>query len=309
MVSLPKNWVKRFNLKKGSLLYVRERADGCLVLDPQYTVDVSPETTIKASKRLEDDILSSYLLGYEVVVIEAPKLTAEFKERIKHAVNRLVGVEIIEEDDHRVVLQCLLKPTAFPPEKILRREYVLSLSLFKDVFNSFISTDFKLAKTLPERDEEIDRLYFLLVRLLRSLILNPRLSEKLNISLIDCLDYRLIASLVENIADRAVEMANFIVQMNNYKLPPEIKEQAKKVGEELQATYEEVVKAIFSKDEKILMSAIQKREEAEKNLKKLEENMDKEKNLDSRLTYTFLSFVHRVLDHLKDMMDLVTTIR
>jgi len=181
--------------------------------------------------------------------------------------------------------------------------------MFKEVFESFLNNDLQLAKSLLEKDEEIDRLYFLLVRLLRSLILNPRLSEKLNISLIDCLDYRLIASLIENIADRSVELANYIVEANSYKLQPKIVEQAKKVKENIQATYEEIIKAIFSKDPKILSEAMDKRREAEENIKRLEEDLGKEKNLDSRLTYNFLSFIHRVMDHLKDMIDLVTTIR
>jgi phosphate uptake regulator len=279
------------------------------VLDPQYAIDVSPETTIKVSRRLEDDILSGYLLGYEVITIEAPKITEEHREKIRHAINRLVGVEIIEEDTHKVVLQCLLKPTAFPPEKILRREYILSAGMFKEAFEAFLENDSQLAKTLPEKDEEIDRLYFLLVRLLRSLILNPRLSEKLNISLIDCLDYRLIASLMENIADRAVELANVLTKVNSYKLSNEALEYGKKVKENIQITYEEIVKAIFSKDEKILADAIQKREETELNIKKFEEILNREKEFNSRLIYEFLSFIRRVMDHLKDMVDLVTTIR
>ncbi|RLG91981.1 MAG: hypothetical protein DRO36_02820 [Candidatus Hecatellales archaeon] len=221
----------------------------------------------------------------------------------------MIGVEIIEEDNRRVVLQCLLKPTAFPPEKILRREYVLSAGMFKDVFKAFLEKDLKLAKTLPEKDEEIDRLYFLLVRLLRSLILNPRLSEKLNISLIDCLDYRLIASLMENIADRSVELASLLVKTNSYKLSNEIVEYGRKVGENIQEAYDEIVKAIFSRDEKILANAIQKREETELIIKKFEEVLNREKEFNSRLSYEFLSFIRRVMGHLKDMVDLVATIR
>lgn len=308
LISLPKNWAKRFNLKKGSQIYVRERADGCLVLDPQYAVDVSPEITLKFSKRVEDAILSSYLSGYEIVTIEAPKLSDENMGRIKHAVNRLIGVEIIEEDSSKVVLQCMLKPTAFPPEKVLRREYVLSSSMFKEAFEAFVNSNIELAENIPKRDEEIDRLYFLLVRLLRSLIINPRLSEKMEISLIDCLDYRLIASLIENIADQALEIASKIVEIKHYKLPAEILEKTRLLEKAILSAYEEVIRAIFSKNEQTLIEAIRKREEASTILEEIEERFREQKKFNQYLIFTFLAMIHRVIDYIKDMADLVTAV-
>jgi len=305
LISLPKGWAKRFNLRKSSPIYVKERVDGCLVLDPQYAVDVTPHITLRVSERLEDDILICYLLGYEVVTIESPNVV-EHRERIKRAINRLIGFEIIEEDSQRVTLQCLLKASAFSPEKVLRREYVLSSSMYRDAFNSLMNRDLAAAKSIQERDEEIDRLYFLLVRLLRTLVINPRLSEKLGISLIDCLDYRLIASLIENIADQAVEIANCTLSLQGQKTLPELHELMGKLGEDIRLTYEEAVKAIFSKDERILTAALQKRRETQADIRLLDEALNKFRPQVSPALYTLSSTLHRILDSLTDMIDLVT---
>jgi phosphate uptake regulator len=304
LVSLPKNWAKRFNLKKGSLIYVRERMDGCLVMDPQYAVDIAPEISLKSLNRLEDQILTNYLSGYEIITIEAPDIMRA-RDRVKKSINRLIGVEIIEEEPHKVVLQCLLKATVFPPSKILRREYVLSASMYKDAITSLLTHDIFLAKSINGRDDEVDRLYFLLVRLLRSLIMNPRLSEKLEISLIECLDYRLIASLIENIADQAVEIANCAINMPKVKMNSKILDLIKEAGSTIQDTYENAVRAIFSKDEKIQALALSKRDEAEARIKVLQRKL-KSENEFPPITYTLLSILQRILDCLTDIIDLVT---
>ena len=63
-----------------------------------------------------------------------------------------------------------------------------------------------MAKNVIERDVENNKFYFLLVRILRTIIQNPRLSEKIGITPIECLDYRLAASLIEGIGDACVQV-------------------------------------------------------------------------------------------------------
>jgi phosphate uptake regulator len=68
------------------------------------------------------------------------------------------------------------------------------------------------------RDDESNRLYFLLVRILRTIIQTPRLSQRLGISPIECLDYRLAASLVEGIGDSCVQLAERTIALKGAKL-------------------------------------------------------------------------------------------
>ena len=108
------------------------------------------------------------------------------------------------------------------PEKILRRNYAIVAGMARDVATSFTTGDLQLAKTVIARDEESNRLYFLLVRILRTIIQNPRLSEKLGISPIECLDYRLAASLIEGIGDACVQVAEKTMALNGVKLSGEL---------------------------------------------------------------------------------------
>ena len=111
------------------------------------------------------------------------------------------------------MLQCLLEPSALSPEKVLRREQSISLSMHRDAVKALIDADAHLAKNVIDRDNEVDRLYFLVVRILRTIIQNPGLSENLGLYPIDCLDYRLAASLVEAIGDLSSEIADHATQL------------------------------------------------------------------------------------------------
>ena len=52
----------------------------------------------------------------------------------------------------------------FLPEKILRRNFAIVAGMIRDVAHSLIGGDLQLAKSVVARDDESNRLYFLLVR-------------------------------------------------------------------------------------------------------------------------------------------------
>jgi phosphate uptake regulator len=132
-------------------------------------------------------------------------------------------LEIVEESYSQIVLQCLLEPSGFPPEKILRRNYAIVAGMNRDAANSFINGDLQLAKSVIARDDESNRLYFLLVRILRTIIQAPSLSEKLGITPIDCVDYRLAASLIEAIGDACVQIAAKTIELNGIQPSEELR--------------------------------------------------------------------------------------
>jgi phosphate uptake regulator len=305
LVTLPKEWAKRFKLQKGSPIHVKERVDGCLILDPRYGAEETQEIVLKPSQRIEDSILSSYLLGYEFVAVEEPGGLGEAdRNRIKRTASRLIGVEVIEEDEKRILLQCLLRATAIPPEKILRRQYILSKSLLDDAFRVLLSLNLEEAGKVRNKDEEIDRLYFLLVRILRSLIVNPRLGEKLGISPIDCLDYRLVASLVERIADTSVEVAELVGRLKAQGgIPKAFLGFLEKFSGKLSSTYEDAVKALFSRGEKTVNQALKSLRDAAESLRSLEEEALRRRGNPPAL-YILLTLLGTLIDQIKDIMDL-----
>lgn len=217
---LPKSWAEQCNLEKGAVLAISETGDGKLLIDAKYNAEPSPRTvTLSPGPYLGREIIGKYLLGYDIVRVEGKEcIKYEVREIVKNTVSRLIGLEIVEEDYSGIVLQCLLEPSGFPPEKILRRSYAIAAGMHRDVANAFIVGDIQLAKSVMARDDEGNRLYFLLVRILRTIVQNPGLSERLGVTPIECLDYRLAASLVEAIGDECVRVSMKTVELKGSKL-------------------------------------------------------------------------------------------
>jgi phosphate uptake regulator len=223
-VCLPKSWAQRCNLKRGVVVGISEGANGKLVIDAKYGSELLPKTVIlEPGPLLGREIVANYLLGVDVIRVQGrERIGFEVREAVKSAVSGLIGLEIVEEDKSGIVLQCLLEPSGFPPEKILRRAYAIAAGMHRDVVNAFVEGEIQLAKSVIARDNESNRLYFLLVRILRTIIQNPSLSEKLGVGPIECLDYRLVASLVEAMGDECVRMAQKTVELKGAKPDKEL---------------------------------------------------------------------------------------
>jgi len=249
-VCLPKDWATRSGLSRSSIVALTETADGRLVLDAKYNVERVPEVAVvRPSPLLDREIMGKYLLGYDIVHVEAKdRISSDDRERIKQASSRLIGLEIVEEDYSKIVMQCLLEPAALPPDKALQREHSITSSMHRDAVTALIDGDSHLAKNVMARDIEVNRLYFLLVRILRTVIQNPGLSEKLGIMPIDCLDYRLAASLVEAIGDQSVRLAEAAVETKGVHMAKDLSQMLLRLHKVAFDTHENALKAMFTRD-------------------------------------------------------------
>lgn len=224
-VCLPRSWANRLGIKKGELVTLTETTDGKILIDSNQEINkLPPSTTLKAGPYLSREIIGRYLLGFDIIRIEAKEhITIAVRKDVKKAVSSLIGLEIFEETYSKIVLQCLLQPSGFSPRRILRRIYDIIAGMNRDAVNSFIQGDTQLAKSVVARDDDSNRLYFLLVRILRTIIQNPSLNEKLGISPIDCLDYRLAASLIETIGDLSVKTALKTLELDKIRPSGDLK--------------------------------------------------------------------------------------
>jgi phosphate uptake regulator len=260
-VCLPKEWAERLNLKRGSVVAVAETADGRLLIDPKYEAERQLQAvTLEPSDLLDREIVGKYLLGYDVIRVEAKEqITTKQRELIKQAVSRLVGLEIVEEDYKSIVMQCLLDPE-IPPDRILHREYTIAAGMHHDAVTAMVNGDVHLADNVAARDDDVNRHYFLLVRIIRTVIRNPRLSERLKITALDCLDYRLVASFVEGLGDQSVQIAETVKTLKGIKLGGNISQILLKLHRAVFNAHENALKAFLTHDIELAESIRDERE-------------------------------------------------
>src|SRR6185503_5220185 len=127
LISLPSQWVKDNNLKKGSIVPVDINRDNSISIFPSDDMaDESKEVAIPYSPASMDTLVNqvygAYLLGYDLIRIKASlQISFDHADRIKKAMRKLVGLEIIDEDSQNITAQFLLDANTLDAEKILRR--------------------------------------------------------------------------------------------------------------------------------------------------------------------------------------------
>jgi phosphate uptake regulator len=306
-VCLPRAWAKQNGLKKGTLVNLDVTSDGKLIVDSEYTAEQAPRiASLTIGPFLGREIVGRYLLGYDVIRIEAKnRIAYDVRNIVKSTVTSLIGLEIVEETSAAIVLQCLLEPSGFLPEKILHRNYAIVAGMTRDAANSFINNDLQLAKTVIARDEESNRLYFLLVRILRTIIQNPRLSEKFGITPIECLDYRLAASLIEGIGDSCVQVATKTIALNGVKLSGELQKLLVDLQTVCYEAHEQALRSFVSKDISLAENVRNLRGKIDTTYSKIEQAA-KDSSIDL-LPYILavVSFLRQIYERSVDMADLV----
>ena len=219
LVSLPKEWVVANNLDKSSQVEI-ETTQNNLSITTQQSKKPTKEVEIPYPLSKEDSVVANitgaYLLGYDLIRIKG-KSTISIKDRenIRASMRSLVGIEIIDEDAKTITTQILLDESSVNPQKILKRMNSIAQGMFIDVLDMLQNPD-QLASVV-DRDSEINRQYFLLVRLIRSAIVDKRLAATFNLVDMDILDYRLAANIIENAGDTIVSITDTIAKSMAFK--------------------------------------------------------------------------------------------
>lgn len=307
-VCLPKDWARSKELKKGSLVCLDVTSDGKLVVDADYNAEPPTRATkLFVGPYLGREIIGRYLLGYDTIDIEAKdRIDSSIRSIVKSTASSLSGLEIFDETSSKISLHSLMQQhPSTTPEKILQRNCAIVAGMIRDSANSFVYGDVELAKNVIARDDESNRLYFLLVRILRTIIQNPRLNEKLGITPIECLDYRLAASLIEGIGDACVQLAAKTLALNGFKFSGELQ----KLLVDLQAAcYEandQALKSFVHKDIALAESVRNLRSKIDKTYSNIEKAA-KDSSIDLMpQILASASFLRQIYEHSVDIADLV----
>ncbi|MDG6985687.1 MAG: phosphate uptake regulator PhoU [Nitrososphaerota archaeon] len=223
LVSLPKDWVRKNGIKKGADISVEELSPGKLVVRPYESGEEEQKQIVIEYEgddfsQVANDVTGAYLLGYDMIRVQGSRvMSREDRQKIKDTLGRLVGLEMLDEGSKRMTLQFLLEPTAITPEKIVRRMAGLLDSMLEDTAEALSDGDAKLFALVGERDDEVDRLYFLLVRATRAGIMRPEVSERYGLSPVDLVDYRVLASFLESVGDAVSELSHKLLEAPSSK--------------------------------------------------------------------------------------------
>ena len=308
LVTLPKEWVDANNLVKSSEIEI-ETSQNSLSITANKDTRPSKEVVISYPLPKEEnivaDITGAYLLGYDIIKIKGKtSIPIEDREKIRESMRRLVGVEIVEEESSSITIQFLLDATSLNPEKILKRMSTIAIGMFNETLEGLVSQDKTNLQTMSNRDIEINRQYFLLVRLIRSTMVDRRLASIFNLENIDILDYRIAANLLEMAGDTIVELANLISKTTVSKI--ELKK-IYNIVKDIENIYKKSIDAFIANDRLLAIDSIKLYRNLLSQISKLRLSLEQKK----QIPIDFLDIVYmfdRIAKSWADIADLISPI-
>ena len=210
-------------------------------------------------------------------------------------------MEIIDEDATNISVQFLLDETSVNPQNILKRMSSITLGMFSDVVSSLETGDKTNLETIANRDAEINRQYFLLVRLIRSTIMDTRLAGVYNLENIDILDYRIAANTLEIAGDTVVELSESLIKSNLSKIELKKLYGFAKDIEEIQT---KSIDSFILNDRSLAINAITLQRSNLSKISKIRSSLESKKQISLAL-FDLIYMFEKILQSWSDITDLV----
>ncbi|MBW3019165.1 phosphate uptake regulator PhoU [Candidatus Woesearchaeota archaeon] len=246
-ISLPKEWLDKNSLKKGDLVYLSEKSDKELLItpeskeeQPQEQKEITIQIDGKELSTVQREITSAYLNNYNTIRLMGDSITQKTKD-IRKMLHDFVALEVAEQSTKSITAKDLLNLKEISIEKTIRRMDMLVRSMIQDSVEAIDKPE--LAQSVVVRDYEVNRAYFLLIRLLKSSLNNKATAEHFQLSNDTVLKYYNLTLNLENFADAAKQLSENGVKQK--------KDKSKTVFKKVEKCYLDAMKAYFTEDKKL----------------------------------------------------------
>ena len=254
IVSLPKDWVRSVGLEAGDTVAVWPHEDGTVVIDSQLAKGKSQKKSVviidgDMQDHLLRKLIGLYIAGHGLIELKSRgRMSPEIRQVIREFVRKVIGPEIVDESADSVILQDLLDPTDLPMTKTVRRMYLIASSMLRDSLLAMKELDVELAEDVVSRDDEIDRLYWLVAKQFNIILKDARAARKTGMTSAECLSYRIMARTIERIADHAARIARNVSDLAKEEVDSALLLNIEEYGSRALEMFDKAVKAMYGKD-------------------------------------------------------------
>jgi len=247
-VSLPKSWATDNDVSAGSTVEFYPEEDS-LLLTPESESDRlegSLDISDLEGQKLTRAVMTMYVSGFDIISLEATRIDTDQRRAIRSATQSLVGVEVLAETNDRVVIQDLLDSGELPIHDAVTQMRLIAQSMLEDAVTAVATDDEDLAQDVVERDDDVDRMWFVVSRTFRSTLRSPRAAKELGLPREDCFDYHSSARQLERVADHAAKIGQLSKQLD--ELPEDVSEAIVALHEDTSHVLDLAMDALFEED-------------------------------------------------------------
>lgn len=310
VISLPKKWVTKTNLKAGDSLVVTEQGNSLLfetsITEKESRVKEIKMSQFPSSEALSRIIIADYLVGYDTLKIKLDrKDNLQYREAVRNILDYLIGIEIVEDTDDSIILEIMVDYKRMMTMQLLQRMFAINRSMLLDLGKALGTCDIGLARDVIVREREVDRLYFLVVRQLKSAVEHQQIAEKLGIKYQrDCLGYRIIVKVLERIADHIENIAKSFIRLCETQKKIKLEEFIK-LNNSTIVIFEKSVNSLFSRNISLAEKIFQELKEVKKTHSDISNRLLKPENIQCAiLQKTMLDSLGRIASYSGDIAEI-----
>jgi len=229
VITLPKEWIKKSNIKKNDPVGIMSQTDGTLLITStmkkidnsrikKFDINDNPNVTFLLRK-----LIGAYISGYNTIEIKSKnRITPEVSKIVRNFIQSTIGQEVVEETDNKIIIKDLLNPAEMPFKKSIKRMHIMVKNMYQDSINSLKNKDISLAKDVIARDNEVDRLHWLIARQNNILTQNVNFAEQMNTTIEGATTSYLISKRLERIGDHIIKISENIEKIIDKKIDNKI---------------------------------------------------------------------------------------
>ena len=229
IVSLPKDWVKSNDLKKGDVVNLEELASGDLRLSPLQGPALKQSVTLDCctyETGLIDLMIGSYLSGADVIRITCGgSISRKTRANVRDFLRDTRGMEIEHDDEKEIRIVSILNPSELKLQVSINRMYLLIASLVNDALDVISGEDLELLSDIEDRERQIDARRLLLERQVAASLQMPSVEKKLAVDRFTAMEHANIARVLERMGDHATRLAMLVrensksIKINDSEMP------------------------------------------------------------------------------------------
>ena len=242
VISLPKEWVDKHRIKKGDVVNVSEESNELKITPHGAPMKKeNKEITITFDNNLKDlkaQLFRSYIDDYNIINVQKKGIYTYAKDVRRLVNDNFIALDVIQSGDDKITMKDFLNLSEVSVYDLIRRMDRILMSMFEDV-REVLSGDESKKQLVTERDDEINKLYNLLLRVLKKAF-NPNERTMLNLEISEVFYYWEFMTSIEEIGDQLKRM----IRITESKVDKQTIDLFNNVYE----NYKKAVKSNFTKD-------------------------------------------------------------
>jgi len=186
VVTLPKDWIKKSNIQKNDSIGLVQKTDGTLLISPKINRLQTHREKVFEVKDITDqnyllrNLIGAYIAGFNSIkIVSSDRMPPLVRITVRNFIKTTIGQEVVEETDNSIIIKDLLNPAEMPFNRTIKRMHILVKTMYEDTIHGLKNNDNQLVEDILNRDNEIDRLHWLVARQHNIILRNINFAEKM----------------------------------------------------------------------------------------------------------------------------------